>query len=64
MDADLCFGIVPDEHGHPIAVFADLEDAINWATAALGSGRFVIRRASPRELAAAPPYQRGGRNQQ
>jgi hypothetical protein len=64
MDAELCFGIVPDEHEHPIAVFADLEDAINWAMAALGSGRFVIRRASPREVAAAPSYERRGSNKQ
>lgn len=40
---DLSYAIVPDGRDEPVAIFADLEDAIAWALGRLGGGRFVVR---------------------
>lgn len=37
------FAVVPDGQGQPAALFQQLEDAIEWALAALGSDKFSIR---------------------
>jgi hypothetical protein len=41
--APCCFGIFPDGVPRPVAVFQDLEDAIDWGVRRYGSGRFGIR---------------------
>jgi hypothetical protein len=37
-----CFAIVPDAQERPVAVFADLEDAITWACERFCDGRYKI----------------------
>ena len=44
------YAIVPDGRDHPVAVFAELDQAIEWALSHLGSNRFTIR-AHPMTLA-------------
>ncbi len=37
-----CFAIVPDAQERPVAVFADLEDAISWACERFCDGSYKI----------------------
>lgn len=41
-----CFAIVPDGGDAPVAVFHDLEDAIEWALKKYGGDRFKIKHLS------------------
>ena len=53
------YAIVPDGYDQPTAVFADLQQAIEWALSHLGSNRFTIRaHPQPRVAPGGPP--RGG----
>lgn len=38
-----CFGIFPDGEDAPVAVFEDLEDAMEWGVLKFGDGKFSIR---------------------
>jgi hypothetical protein len=38
------FAVVPDPGGRPVAVFVDLEQAMEWGLVTFGSGRFRIER--------------------
>jgi hypothetical protein len=42
-----CFAIIPDETGaeraQPVALFADIEDAIDWGLARYKGGSFRLR---------------------
>lgn len=40
----LCFAVVPDGQDEPAAVFAELEDALNWGLRRLGNDAFSVRR--------------------
>ena len=37
------FGVIPDGREQPVAMFSELEDALDWAMQALGSDRFTIQ---------------------
>lgn len=39
----LSFAIVPDGSNQPAAVFAELEDALDWALTRFGADRFAVR---------------------
>jgi hypothetical protein len=39
----LTFAIVPDGSNQPAAVFAELEDAIDWGLERFGADRFAVR---------------------
>jgi hypothetical protein len=38
-----CFAIIPDGVDLPVAVFENLEDAMEWGVRKYGGGRFTIR---------------------
>jgi hypothetical protein len=38
-----CFAIIPDGVDVPVAVFENLEDAMDWGVRKYGGGRFTIR---------------------
>jgi hypothetical protein len=38
-----CFAIIPDGFEVPVAVFENLEDAMEWGVHKYGGGRFTIR---------------------
>ena len=38
-----CFAIIPDGNDVPVAVFENLEDAMDWGVRKYGGGRFTIR---------------------
>ena len=38
-----CFAIIPDGVEVPVAVFENLEDAMEWGVRKYGGGRFTIR---------------------
>jgi hypothetical protein len=38
-----CFAIIPDGVDVPVAVFENLEDAMDWGVRKFGGGRFTIR---------------------
>jgi hypothetical protein len=38
-----CFAIIPDGNDVPVAVFENLEDAMEWGVRKYGGGRFTIR---------------------
>jgi hypothetical protein len=38
-----CFAIIPDGFDIPVAVFENLEDAMEWGVHKYGGGRFTIR---------------------
>jgi hypothetical protein len=38
-----CFAIIPDGVEAPVAVFENLEDAMEWGVHKYGGGRFTIR---------------------
>lgn len=38
-----CFAIIPDGVEVPVAVFENLEDAMEWGVHKFGGGRFTIR---------------------
>jgi hypothetical protein len=38
-----CFAIIPDGVELPVAVFENLEDAMEWGVRKYGGGRFTIR---------------------
>jgi hypothetical protein len=38
-----CFAIIPDGVDVPVAVFENLEDAMEWGVRKYGGGRFTIR---------------------
>lgn len=37
------FAVIPDGQAQPAAVFAQLEDAIDWGVGKIGQNRFSIR---------------------
>ncbi len=41
-----CFAIVPDDKNEPVALFDDLEDAMEWGLMKFGGDRFRIRHVS------------------
>jgi hypothetical protein len=41
-----CFAIVPDGRNEPVALFDDLEDAMEWGLKKFGGDRFQIRHIS------------------
>ncbi len=47
------YAIVPDQERRIAAVFADLGEAIDWATARFGEDRFTIRHCPVLEVARA-----------
>lgn len=47
-----CFAIVPDDKNEPVALFDDLEDAMEWGLMKFGGDRFKIRHVSYVEAAA------------
>jgi hypothetical protein len=38
-----CYAIVPDDREEPVAVFDDLEDAMEWALRKFGGDKFRIK---------------------
>jgi hypothetical protein len=38
-----CFAIIPDGFDVPVAVFENLEDAMEWGVHKYGGGQFTIR---------------------
>lgn len=44
-----CFAIIPEGGLAPVAVFEDLEDAMDWGVRKFGGGRFSIRHVSMTE---------------
>ena len=48
-DNNCCFAIVPDGAQAPVAVFEDLEDAMDWGVRKYGGGCFAIRHVSMTE---------------
>jgi hypothetical protein len=38
-----CFAIIPDRSHQPLAMFADLQDAMDWALNRLGGDSFRIK---------------------
>jgi hypothetical protein len=53
-----CYGIFRDGETAPVAVFEDLEDAMEWGVLKFGGGRFSIRHVP---LAAEPTPSSGER---
>jgi hypothetical protein len=49
------FAIIPDGTNEPVAVFFELEDAVDWGLATLGSDRFRIRGVALRTAEAGRP---------
>jgi hypothetical protein len=43
LDLTCCFAIIPDGIEVPVAVFENLEDAMEWGVRKYGGGRFTIR---------------------
>jgi hypothetical protein len=43
LDLTCCFAIIPDGVDVPVAVFENLEDAMEWGVRKYGGGRFTIR---------------------
>jgi len=41
-----CFAIIPDQEHQPIAVFADLQDALDWGMWRLGGSTFRVKHIS------------------
>lgn len=44
-----CFGIIPDGDIVPVALFASLEDAMEWGVHKYGGGKFSIRHVAVAE---------------
>jgi hypothetical protein len=38
-----CFAIIPDRSHQPLALFADLQDAMDWGLSRLGGNSFRIK---------------------
>lgn len=38
-----CFAIIPDRSHQPLALFADLQDAMDWGLSRLGGNAFRIK---------------------
>lgn len=38
-----CYTVIPDSTGEPVAVFEDLEDAVDWGLRRYGCDAFGIR---------------------
>lgn len=38
-----CFAIIPDRSHQPVAMFADLQEAMDWALSRLGGDSFRIK---------------------
>ena len=38
-----CFAIIPDHTHQPLAMFADLQDAMDWGLKRLGGNSFCIK---------------------
>jgi hypothetical protein len=56
MMAPLCgFAVIPDGRTEPVAVFFDLEDAVEWGLACMGSDNFRIRGVALRTAEAGRP---------
>lgn len=48
-----CFAIIPDGFEIPVAVFENLEDAMEWGVHKYGGGRFTIRHMPVQQAAPA-----------
>ena len=48
-----CFAIIPDGADIPVAVFENLEDAMEWGVRKYGGGRFTIRHMPVTQASAA-----------
>lgn len=48
-----CFAIIPDGEDVPVAVFENLEDAMEWGVRKYGGGQFTIRHIPVTEAASA-----------
>jgi hypothetical protein len=48
-----CFAIIPDGVELPVAIFENLEDAMEWGVHKYGGGRFTIRHMPVTQSAAA-----------
>lgn len=38
-----CFAIIPDRSHQPLALFADLQDAMDWGLSRLGGNAFRVK---------------------